>query len=144
MIKRLLTILAMTLSVLVPNFASAIPTTDENAVIQDSIYYVDNDSDVPCPTGSTPSSSAGSLAGADNRQKIWNWLRAKGLSAQQAAGVIGNMSVESDKFNPARNQDGFGLGVHAWGLAQWDGSRRDALLRVVKANPTTAPLYNIK
>ncbi|HVQ45003.1 MAG TPA: phage tail tip lysozyme [Candidatus Saccharimonadia bacterium] len=138
-IKRLFAAALLTLVTLMPGGVHAITTVDENSLINDSIYYVENDADCNALASGT---GLGTLAGADNRQKIWNWLRSKSLSAEQAAGVIGNMFAESG-FNPARNQ-GSVLGAHAWGLAQWDGGRRDALLRLVRADTTLAPLYDMK
>jgi len=80
--------------------------------------------------------TGGALVGADNKEKIWNWLIAKGMTPMGAAGIMGNMNNESG-FNPFRFQgsatneeiwqyDGNRLGYNgnAWGLVQWDGPRR--------------------
>jgi hypothetical protein len=50
------------------------------------------------------------------------FLRAKGLTAAQAAGVAGNVQVESG-FDPTA----YNPREHAIGFAQWEGGRRTAL-----------------
>lgn len=71
----------------------------------------------------------GTLTGSDDEEKIWNFLTGKGLSAEQAAGVMGNIAVESaHTWSPAVHQTtadpwntAYGNG---FGIAQWDGTRR--------------------
>lgn len=85
------------------------------------ILYYDPDSGL-CSTGD------GTLTGSNVKEKVWNWLKGKGLSSEQAAGVMGNMVAESG-IVPTRHQ---GTGDvwnsaytgNAWGLVQWDGGRR--------------------
>lgn len=64
-----------------------------------------------------------SLSGSSTQAKVWNFLKSKGFSDAQAAGVMGNFEQES-KFNPAAEQ------MKGWvggkGLAQWD-SRKNQL-----------------
>ena len=76
------------------------------------------------------------LQGADNPEKIWNYLVGKGLSNQCAAGIMGNMQQESG-FDPCVIQDhavpdsmdvppyclNAADGHNAYGLCQWTGSR---------------------
>ena len=78
---------------------------------------------------SSCASSAGSTVFGDSVEaKIWNYLVSKGLSGEQAAGIMGNMMAESAMI-PTRHQ---GTGEiwndqytsNAWGLVQWDGPRR--------------------
>jgi hypothetical protein len=139
MVYRRLTlaILALVVSLLFGSNAYAYTLFQQNAVNEGRPLYL-NDEDVSC-SGIT---GGGSLVGKENEEKIFRWLVAKGLTNVQAAGVVGNMAAESG-FNPARNQ-GDVLGAHAWGLAQWDFGRRDSLVKAVKANAVTAPLYDIK
>jgi hypothetical protein len=84
------------------------------------ILYYDPDSGL-CEAGGT------SLRGGSTEEKIWNYLVDKGLSPEQAAGIMGNMYEES-KFSPlARQSDGDlwdSVYKKAWGLVQWDGGRR--------------------
>lgn len=75
----------------------------------------------------------GALAGAgsahaatDNDKIAWDFFRAKGLTAVQTAGIIGNYNQESGSpMNPAISQIGGGPGR---GIAQWSagGGRWDA------------------
>ncbi len=87
--------------------------------------------------GPCDSKEGASIQGGDNIAKIWSWLIAKGMSEIGAAGIMGNMQVESG-FNPFRLQvtsetfntlvDDAGYN-RAFGLVQWDGSRRVEVLR---------------
>ena len=77
------------------------------------------------------SSSAGitPLRGADNREKIWNFLHDKGLTNEQAAGVMGNMQTESaSTWSPVVHQSQVdpwnSTYPHGFGIVQWDGGRR--------------------
>lgn len=69
-----------------------------------------------------------------NAIRAYRFLTDKGLSGQQAAGVVGNLMAESyneirpDAFNPE------GGGQGAYGIAQWRGSRLDALNKFAEAN----------
>lgn len=56
--------------------------------------------------------------------QITAFLTGKGLTAAQAAGVAGNLQIESG-FNPAA----YNAREGAIGLAQWEGPRRPALQR---------------
>lgn len=68
------------------------------------------------------------------RLQIWRYLRQRGLSAEQAAGVMGNMQAESgfivtrfqrdENFNPWNNTYGPNRIGYGFGLVQWDGPRR--------------------
>jgi hypothetical protein len=82
-----------------------------------------------------------SLTGDSVQAKIWGWLTAKGMSGYGAAGIMGNMSVESE-FNPYRIQGDAPLRTYdamvgssasdsGFGLVQWDGPRRVEILKVI-------------
>lgn len=72
------------------------------------------------------------LAGSDNLEKILNFFMQKGLTLAQAAGIVGNMTQES-QLNPRASQAGGeasgptpGVG---FGLVQWTpASRQQALV----------------
>jgi murein DD-endopeptidase MepM/ murein hydrolase activator NlpD len=87
------------------------------------------------------------LIGADNAEKIWNFLRGQGLSPAQTAGVMGNLQAESGpNFDPhnvedtanengipdgpeipidARGNDGTPFkGNYGYGIAQWTSAGR--------------------
>lgn len=126
-------ILLFTLGVIV--FSALMPLS----VFADSIdeqFYSSNDILFYNPND-TCGSSVGTLTGSDNMTKIWNWFLTKGMSKNGAAGILGNMQTESG-FNPFRFQGGmkdtdifnYNSG-NAWGLAQWDGSRKQTLLNAL-------------
>lgn len=102
----------------------------------------------PCSTAcsSGVSATASGLTGEHNDEKIMNWLMSNGLTAAGAAGIVGNMEAESS-LNPFRFQKGVSSREEllnaspstygkAWGLVQWDGGRRVAILDALdKKNP---------
>jgi hypothetical protein len=63
------------------------------------------------------------LSGDSIEEKVWNFLVTKGLTAEQTAGVMGNISHESG-FRPDAVEGGNGIG---FGLVQWSFGRRTAL-----------------
>src|SRR6266508_4546049 len=76
----------------------------------------------------------GPLVGNDNQQKSFNYLTGKGYTQAQAAGVVGNMIVESFGVNPLEKQ-GEPYGDHTssedvlgydggWGIVQWTPPRK--------------------
>lgn len=76
--------------------------------------------------GTTPVTS---LTGSSNTEKVWNFLQDKGLTAAQAAGIMGNMQQESC-FNPGATNKTSG----AYGICQWLGSRKTALQTYCSSN----------
>ena len=83
------------------------------------------------------------LNGKDNREKIWNFLVAKGLSNEQTAGVMGNLQTESGgSWSPTVNEYGQEFGSAGYGIAQWTGGRRDALVAYMQlAAPSQMSQY---
>lgn len=82
----------------------------------------------PARTAGAVASTTGELAGRDNAQKVVNYFIAKGLTPEQAKGIAANALHESGA-NPARHQDR----GPAFGLLQWEGSRRTELERFAAA-----------
>lgn len=100
------------------------------------------------------------LTGKTNEEKIWNFLKGKGLNACGAAGLMGNLFAESG-LNPCNLQNtyekklgftdteytaavdsgsytGFVRDSAGYGLAQWTyWSRKEALLDYAKAAKTS-------
>jgi hypothetical protein len=78
------------------------------------------------------------LVGAENAEKVWRFLVGKGLSPEQAAGVMGNLQAESG-FNPKRVQgtrtpggdsDTMNIdGKTGYGIAQWTNKGRQQNLQ---------------
>jgi hypothetical protein len=67
------------------------------------------------------------LVGKDNGEKVWNFFIGKGLSNVQAAGIMGNLQIESGfettiYFGGNHNPDPSKVGDNAWGLGQWKRS----------------------
>jgi hypothetical protein len=76
---------------------------------------------------------------ADNVKITYAFLRRKGFTAAQAAGVIGSMQGESGKnLNPAAENPG---PDHALGIAQWLGGRKNAAVRSKKLMPQLNHLW---
>jgi hypothetical protein len=80
--------------------------------------------------GSSPTAGAGavtapgSLKGNTNAEKAFNYFVQKGLTKEQAAGIVGNLMQESG-VDPNSNQHGGGPGR---GIAQWSVGERWAEL----------------
>ncbi len=98
-----------------------------------------NPDDTTCSI-STSGGVVNSLSGSDNRQKIWNYLTARGLSPEQAAGVMGNLQSESaGTWNPVVNEYSQPFGRGGFGIAQWTDStvgagRRTALVNYLNSS----------
>jgi hypothetical protein len=70
-------------------------------------------------------SAAGSLPAGDVAQvmeAVWKYMRGKGLTPEQTAGIMGNMKSESG-YNPDRQQDG----GPAYGIVQWENPRQSGM-----------------
>lgn len=118
------------------------PTTDAGGVIDDGIHPTPSgidrltslvattvsgtDSTNASGSSSTECCSTGSgslVAGSNNEEKVWNYLVGNmGLSAVQAAGIMGNIQQESG-FSPTIVNKRSG----AYGLIQWFAGRETNL-----------------
>jgi hypothetical protein len=69
----------------------------------------------------------GTLEGSTNAEKVFNFFVSRGYTAEQAAGIVGNLATESGiNIDPeAFNKAGGGRG--AYGIAQWRASRQEGL-----------------
>lgn len=96
-------------------------------VSPEGVFQVDK----PTATESS-SSSSGSASGlggsGTNEERIWNFLRANGFSAQAAAGVLGNAWAESGCEPTKKQYDG-----NAYGIFQWD-DRKQKLINWCNSN----------
>jgi len=116
----------------------------------DILFYNPDDSDgLSCAAGG---SSITALSGKDNREKMWNYLTAKGLTSEQAAGVLGNIQTESGgRFSPTIQEYGKTFGQGGYGIVQWTnykelaGGRRDSVVAQQKAEhpELMSKYYNI-
>ncbi|HET7529281.1 MAG TPA: phage tail tip lysozyme [Candidatus Saccharimonadales bacterium] len=116
--RKLSLLLGLLLILAVP--AQAVALSQEQKNLYDSgIYYFDE--------SSGGSSCSVVLSGSQNAEKIFNFFISKGLTAIQAAGIIGNMTAESGlepqrlqgtppgTITPAETFSGDG----GWGIVQW-------------------------
>jgi hypothetical protein len=72
------------------------------------------------PSG--PATDTSSIKGNTNAEKAFNYFVQKGLTPEQAAGIVGNLQAESG-VKPGQHQ----IGGPAFGIAQWEGGRQDNL-----------------
>ncbi len=72
-------------------------------------------------SGSDSGKSADDVGGK-GKEKVWKFLKAKGLSDDQAAAIMGNLEQESGLDPTAVNGES-----GAFGIAQWMGSRKTGL-----------------
>ena len=72
--------------------------------------------------------------GGDNAKIIWDHLISKGLTKEQAAGVLGNLRQESGpNLDPSINEAVPSHAGAGFGIAQWTGGRRTAIENAAKA-----------
>ena len=130
-IRKLLWLM-MTITILLPSvtFADRVIQDDYDSVINDTVWYAPGYQQIinNCTNGNDTN-----LTGKDNVQKAFNFLVGKGLSANQAAGVVGNLQAESfDRIDPTANQDGSTrttpLNGVGFGISQWTFTSRQAPL----------------
>lgn len=74
--------------------------------------------------------AGGDVSGNTTEERIWNFLRANGFTAEAAAGAMGNMFAESGMIVDVEEYSGGG----GYGLCQWTGSRRTDLVNWCKNN----------
>ncbi len=98
------------------------------------ILYYDPNATTPCSSNATTISTTSTLTGNSNAEKIFKYLVAKGLTAEQSAGVLGNFQQESG-FDPAIIQGGAiapanytPINSVGFGIAQWTFTVRQAPL----------------
>lgn len=128
----------------------------ENATY-DPVFFGKNDILLysPADVGCTSNGGSGSeVSGENNRQKIWNYLIEKGLSAEQAAGILGNIqTVSGSTFSPTFN--GVGADFNnpdtgdpnngGYGIIQWTGERRSNIVKsLASSQPDLMKKYYIK
>ncbi|OYW86298.1 hypothetical protein B7Z17_00705 [Candidatus Saccharibacteria bacterium 32-49-10] len=118
---------AIAVSVFVLVVSNATPAfaeeTDFDFYSSNDILYYDKNA-VSCLT---MSASGTSVTGDGNIAKMWNYLVGKGLTNQQAAGILGNIQVESG-FSPFRQEDSQSWPSGGYGIVQWTGSRRTQIV----------------
>lgn len=113
----------------------------------DILFY--NPDDGACSTSGSSSSSGtsapGSLSGANNEEKIWNYLISAGFTPVQAAGMMGNMETESGgTWAPTVNEFSAAFPGKGYGIVQWTGTRRDQIVAALTSahSDLMAKYYN--
>jgi hypothetical protein len=105
------------------------------------ILYYDPNAEVCSVTGGT--NTTGALSGNDNPEKVFLYFTGKGLTAEQAAGIIANFQQEAyDRIDPAAIQGGAiapanYIPVHGtgFGIAQWTwNDRQQPLVALSKSS----------
>jgi lysophospholipase L1-like esterase len=102
-------------------------------------------------TGNCQCSVGGSgpveLIGNDNTEKAFRYFLGKGLSPEQAAGILGNMTIESG-VDPENIQDPGGrsqnpndAGSAGWGLIQWTPGSK--VINIAKNANINTPIYEL-
>lgn len=125
MLRRLFYCIAIVLMI-TPSAAHAqLTRNDLNSVLGGTEFYdpvAEN-----CPAGGTAD-----LSGSGNAAKVYYYLTGKGLSPEQAAGIMGNLEPESG-FIPDNQENAVAFPNGGWGIAQWTAGRRDSLVSAVLA-----------
>ncbi|GAC1372500.1 MAG: hypothetical protein NVSMB39_6710 [Candidatus Saccharimonadales bacterium] len=133
-LKKLLLIVSSLGMLLTPSASHAILNIDDNANLNNTTYYLEHEGIIPdCTAGGGGAGAA--LGGSDHVAAVYNFLTDKGLTPEQASGVIGNMIHESVGIEPERLQGHFtelipadqvismyaGLDTSqvGWGIVQW-------------------------
>lgn len=108
-------------------FSISVFAVDKDFYSSNNIQFYDaSDTESSCLAGVI------TLSGDDNREKIYNFLTAKGLSPEQAAGVLGNIERESG-YGPMRHEQSHSsFSNGGYGLAQWTYGRRTTLEKYLK------------
>lgn len=100
-------------------------TNDPNQAAASTTPQPNSSSSTECCEASSGGGSSTPLAGSDNAERVWNYLKEHGLSDEQVAGIMGNLAHEAGDptFNQATKAVEAGSGA-GFGLMQWTGSRR--------------------
>ncbi len=125
MLRRLLSCLAIVL-ILMPSVAQAQLTQGDLGSILGGTEFYDPVAENCSAVGTT------ALSGSDKAAKVYYYLTGRGLSPEQAAGVMGNLEPESG-FIPDNQENNIPFPNGGWGIAQWTAGRRDSLVSAVLA-----------
>ena len=83
--------------------------------------------------------SAADISESENKTKVWRFLKANGYSDAAAAGIMGNIQVESG-FNPASTNPS----SKAYGLCQWYKGRKSNLFNFAAKKGKPASDINVQ
>jgi hypothetical protein len=131
-VSRSLILITIALLIVAPS-VSALTSGDVKSVLNNTSFY-DPIGDAQTCDSSNPTNAT--LAGSDNIEKAFNFFKGKGLSDDQAAGIVGNLIAESSLDPEADSGSGYK------GIAQWNvGGRWDQFL--AWAESTGAEPYSL-
>lgn len=133
-VRRFLLILLTVLFVIPQPTAAALEAGTERYFMTNGGYHFNPDSVSAC--------AASTVSGTTNIEKIWNFFISKGLSGEQAAGILGNLQAEGG-FSATRQEDSQSFPGGGWGIAQWTGGRRTTLVAAVR-NANLDQYYDAK
>ena len=126
MIKRFLLIV---LVVLFSSSSVMALSQDQAELYSSGVYYFDSTPGFSCSVD---------LVGGDNIEQAFNFFVGNGLSATQAAGIVGNFqwesSVDPTKVNGGGDSTTPPGPDKAWGIAQWLGGRQTDLVDYADQN----------
>jgi len=93
---------------LIPSVASAL-SPEQKKLYQSGVKYFDICGEGGSSGGGSVATGSGipdaDIPGKDNREKIWNYLRALGLNPIETAGIVGNIGAEG-VYDPQSIEDG--------------------------------------
>lgn len=109
-----------------PGGGSPTGGTDGSSI--DQQFYGGNDILFYNPTCSNVgTSNDASLVEGENKKKAFFYFTGKGLSAAQAAGIVGNLMQESGVNPKSVQKGGPGRGIAQWSKGdRWDGPQKDS------------------
>lgn len=110
---RYIIILLFGIAVMFPSYSLAL-TRDQRFEIERRYWYDATDCNNPSST-----TGPGVFTGGSNAEIAFNYFVSKGLSKEQAAGIVGNLQAESSIDPRSVQPDGDGRGI-----AQWDKDDR--------------------
>ncbi len=111
---RIIFLFIIGISIFIPSYSLAL-TRDQRFEIERRYWYDATDCNNPSST-----TGPGIFTGGSNAEIAFNYFVSKGLSKEQAAGIVGNLQAESS-IDPRSVQGGGGDGR---GIAQWDKDDR--------------------
>lgn len=95
---------------------------DQKGLMQGNVRYFDVRESIPCE-----SASADGLQGSDNIESAFIYFTGRGLTANQSAGIVGNLIAESGVEPDTQEVNPIGGGRGGYGIAQWTSGRRVAI-----------------
>ncbi len=127
-----LSLLAISFSTIYPNlYVSAINGKyDERYYNQQYVQYY-NPEDTGCGGTIANTANISQLSGSSNKEKVYNYWINQGLTPVQSAGITANIQAESN-FSPFIQSASAKWPNGSYGLAQFDGTQRTAIVKYLK------------